>query len=245
MTDLDLFDEQRSVRLKQRLWGAAVLIALAVIFLPLLLDGAGSESEYRRVERLREEPPRLTGNATLDSNKLSGHLKENAKLLDNAATSGTPTSESAQPKAQPPANASADAGDVRQIVQADRRLDRSSVGQPSVAPNFSRKPDQASDKQAQSNTSVPASAASGNTASADLLSAWVVQAGSFRERENALAVRDRLRRAGFPSFVTETEVGTLTYRVQVGPMINLQQAESSRDKVMSLLKREAIVISYP
>lgn len=44
-------------RLRQRLWGAAVLIAIAVIVLPLLLDGAGSESQFRRVEQLREEPP--------------------------------------------------------------------------------------------------------------------------------------------------------------------------------------------
>lgn len=56
---MDSLQEQRSVRLRQRLWGAAVLIALLVIFLPLLLDGSGSESQYRRVERLRAEPPRI------------------------------------------------------------------------------------------------------------------------------------------------------------------------------------------
>jgi len=250
VTDLDLFDEQRSVRLKQRLWGAAVLIALAVIFLPLLLDGAGSESEYRRVERLREEPPRLTGDATLDTNKLSGRLKENAKLAANATTS-----EPAQGDTGSNNTALAGTDTSRQIQQADRRLDRSSVAQPNVALNFSRKPDQTD--QAESNTAqstqndasasadVPSAESTDKASGTDLLSAWVVQAGSFRERENALAVRDRLRRAGFPSFVTETDVGTLTYRVQVGPMINLQQAERSRDKVMSLLKREAIVISYP
>ncbi|PIE36704.1 MAG: hypothetical protein CSA54_03615 [Gammaproteobacteria bacterium] len=36
-----------------------MLIALAVIVLPLLLDGRGSESKFRRVEQLREEPPRV------------------------------------------------------------------------------------------------------------------------------------------------------------------------------------------
>ena len=51
--------ERDAARLRQRLWGAAVLIALAVLVLPLLLDGAGSESRFRRVEKLREEPPRI------------------------------------------------------------------------------------------------------------------------------------------------------------------------------------------
>ncbi|MFK7995951.1 MAG: SPOR domain-containing protein [Granulosicoccus sp.] len=55
----DSFEEDNSSQLRQRLWGAAVLIAIAVIVLPLLLDGAGSESQFRRVERLREEPPAI------------------------------------------------------------------------------------------------------------------------------------------------------------------------------------------
>ncbi len=235
MTDLDLLDEQRSTRLKQRLWGAAVLIALAVIFLPLLLDGAGSESEYRRVERLREEPPRLTGDGTLDTNKLSGRLKENTKLLNNATSS-----ESVSSNAAATSELSVGANDNPVIESADRRLDRSSVATPTAIAKIN--PTQ--DPVPAANVAVPAPKSTGG-ANTDPLNAWVVQAGSFRERENALAVRDRLRRAGFPSFVTETKVGALTYRVQVGPMINLQQAERSRDKVIALLKRDAIVVSYP
>ncbi len=41
---------------RQRFWGALVLIAVAVIALPLLLDGAGTQSQFRRVESLQEEP---------------------------------------------------------------------------------------------------------------------------------------------------------------------------------------------
>ncbi len=55
----DPFREDDSSQLRKRLWGAAVLIAIAVIVLPLLLDGGGSESQFRRVERLREEPPAI------------------------------------------------------------------------------------------------------------------------------------------------------------------------------------------
>ncbi|MFK7892920.1 MAG: SPOR domain-containing protein [Granulosicoccus sp.] len=55
----DPFDPRVSASGRQRLWGAAVLFAIGVITLPFLLDGSGSESEnkFRRVEKLREEPP--------------------------------------------------------------------------------------------------------------------------------------------------------------------------------------------
>jgi len=55
----DSFEEDDSAKLRKQLWGAAVLIAIAVIVLPWLLDGAGSESQFRRVEQLREEPPAI------------------------------------------------------------------------------------------------------------------------------------------------------------------------------------------
>jgi len=74
--------------------------------------------------------------------------------------------------------------------------------------------------------------------------AYVVQAGSFRDEENALAVRDRLRRAGYPSFVTLSNDETV-FRVRVGPMINKDQASNVRENVKSLLGRDAFVMPYP
>ena len=88
---------------------------------------------------------------------------------------------------------------------------------------------------------------SGKNESPDIeqMRAWVVQAGSFNTEDNALAVRDNLRQAGYPSFVTPTETEPPVYRVRVGPMIDLQQAETKRDEVIDFLGREAIVVSYP
>ena len=211
MSAIDPLDEQKAVRLRQRLWGAAVLIALLVIFLPLLLDGAGSESQYRRVERLRAEPPRV-----IDA---QGVLEP----------------------AEPVTDRSNDVETVRPIaVEAvDNEV---MVKDPVIVPNDT------SGLAAQPQN--PAIEPSPQVEplvkqSAEPLKAWVVQAGSFGDEVNALAVRDKLRRAGFPSFVTPTDSATPLYRVRVGPMINLQQAEINRDKVMQLLSREAIVVSYP
>ncbi len=196
MTSLDPLDEEKSVRLRQRLWGAAVFIALLVIFLPLLLDGAGSESQYRRVERLREEPPRV-----IDAQ-------------------GNPEAVQVIPQKSEPAPEPNELIAIEPTIAPQDEL-------PIIEP-------------------VPARPAQVQApANAQVLEAWVVQAGSFREEVNAIAVRDKLRRAGYPSFVTPTDEQTPLYRVRVGPMISLQHAEQSREKVAQLLQRDAIVVSYP
>ena len=182
-------DEQQSDKLQQRLWGAAVLIALAVIFLPLLLDGSGSESQFRRVERLREEPPRIIG----------GRESANTDPVDAQSAPATTEATGAEAAAR-----EAPLPEVRAVDSPRQRLDVGSAR----------------------------------------LTAWVVQAGSFRDEQNALAVRDRLRRAGFPSFVSSS-TDNAYFRVQVGPMIDKQRAAQIREQVVSLLGREALVVTYP
>lgn len=195
MASDDISEEQQSLKLRQRLWGAAVLIAIAVIVLPLILDGAGSESQFRRVERLREEPPRI-----IDEQGNSERVSiPEMRVSKNTGTNPT-------------------AVDIR-IGEADP-------------------PDYLKDGE-----SIPATSSRRTTR--ESLSAWVVQAGSYREEVNAVAVRDRLRRAGYPSFVTESDSGGAVFRVQVGPMIDQGRAEFTRDKVEKLLGRDAIVTSYP
>ncbi len=217
MSQIDPLDEQRSVRLRQRLWGAAVLIALLVIFLPLILDGSGSESQYRRVERLRAEPPRILD---ADGNPESGSILSATPVATKTLAAEPATAAQAEQPITLPETTSETAANstVEQPVPSPAAQPTEQV-MPTAQPNVDLKPES--------------------------LSAWVVQAGSFSDEQNALAVRDRLRRAGYPSFVTPTEAGTVMYRVRVGPMINLQQAEANRDKVMQLLDREAIVVSYP
>ena len=188
-------DGARDARLRQRLWGAAVLIAVLVIVLPLLLDGAGSESQFRRVERLREEPPVVIGG-------------------DGAAASGAGAGASGVD-----APGERAALDIR--VGEDDPTDYMLDGAPRTD---RRAPD-------------PRTAAT----------AWVVQAGSFAEEANALRLRDRLRRAGHPSFVgaVEGRDGRAVYRVRVGPTIERDRAEGIRAAVEGLLGREAIVTGYP
>ncbi|MFK7852670.1 MAG: SPOR domain-containing protein [Granulosicoccus sp.] len=193
----DSFDEDDGSHFRQRLWGAAVLIAIAVIVLPLLLDGAGSESQFRRVERLREEPPRIVDPAQPDSP---------AKPVPEMRAVGD--------------------GNVSTAGKLDIK-----VGEDDP-PDYMKAEKEVRETLRQNRNTAP-------------LTAWVVQAGSFREENNAIAVRDRLRRAGFASFVRDRESSTDLFRVLVGPMISESGANTARDKVIALLGRDAIVLSYP
>jgi DedD protein len=90
----------------------------------------------------------------------------------------------------------------------------------------------------------PAAPLVGKAVGAGVLTAWVVQAGSFGDEQNAIAVRDRLRRAGHPSFINASDDQSL-FRVKVGPMTNQDQAKRTRDDVIELLGRDALVTAYP
>ncbi len=221
----DQLEELRAQKLRQRLWGATIIIALAVIFLPLLLDGSGSESQFRRVERLREEPPRvinIDGSRETVTVPLSNTSKEDSwwqrmkrRFSENPPGTG-------------PVRRTTD----QSLVDSDDSLPASQ--------SATRRP-------VVDNTVTPVAVETESTAPVldnNSFKAWVVQAGSFRDEANAMAVRDRLRRAGYPSFVTLSNDGTV-FRVRVGPMIDKDQAGTVRDDVISLLGRDALVMPYP
>ena len=78
------------------------------------------------------------------------------------------------------------------------------------------------------------------------VTAWIVQVGSFSDNDNAQALRDKLRKMGYASFVeaVKGEQG-MVYRVRVGPELTRKSAE----KLSVRLKKDAnltgLVQSYP
>jgi len=181
------FEEDNDGNFRQRLWGAAVFIAILVIVLPLLLDGAGSESQFKRVEKLRQEPPNI-----IDRNGLT-----TTQTIPETA-----------------GNNSTDFPRIR-IGEDD-------------PPSYQEASEQVRESLRQNREAAP-------------LTAWVVQAGSFNDQENALAVRNLLRRSGYASFVRDREAITEPFRVLVGPMISRQTADGARQAVETLLGRDALV----
>ncbi len=77
--------------------------------------------------------------------------------------------------------------------------------------------------------------------------AWVVQVASFSERNKALTLRDRLRKAQYPTFVESIagKQGT-HYRVRVGPVVKRNNAEQWKKTIAKKFKvKDALVMRHP
>lgn len=73
---------------------------------------------------------------------------------------------------------------------------------------------------------------------------WFVQVGIFSSKQNALSLRDKIRKQGF-SVTISTVSGKkgLLYRVRVGPEINKNRAIAAKKKVERLNKIKGIISS--
>lgn len=198
------FDDEEGGNIRQRLWGAAVFIAIMVIVLPLLLDGAGSESQFRRVEKLRQEPPSIVDT---DGSREVQHIPS----MRSVRQDGTPVK---------------GASDIASDLLSNIRIGEDDP------PDYMKAEKEVREALQQTRSKTP-------------LTAWVVQAGSFTDQENAVVVRDRLRRGGFASFVRDRETESEPFRVLVGPMISEESANAARRRVADLLRVEAMVLTYP
>ncbi len=76
---------------------------------------------------------------------------------------------------------------------------------------------------------------------------WVVQVASFSRRDNALALRDRLRQHGHPCFVEAVKdaKGQTVYRVRVGPLLSRGEAETLQRRLVEEVDLKGLVLRYP
>lgn len=157
--------------LKQRLVGAIVLVALAVIFIPMIFDDAKLEPEDIRVTI----PPRPA----------------------------MPPVKITQP--EPPA--------VRPQETVVAAEDAPSTGE------------------AQLPQQLPES--------------WVLQVASFKERENADALRDRLRKEDYKAYVRfRPHKEPALARVFVGPELDRRVVERYKEELQQKFKLDGIVVQF-
>ena len=252
--------------LKRRLLGAAVLIALAVIVLPLLLDGSGSESKFRRVENVREYPPRIIG---ADGEPELPIPRPTPAEPVVAAAQEVKTGVDVKPAADPAPKAmeETDNGLLAKLMEGatEAEPEKPQIVSEQAAEVVQRRnsPSAEIDRalaklgelppQSTDTVDVPApdqiAPIAGATVGDGLQSeAWVVQAGSFADQENALGLRDALRDRGFPSFVATAGdrdfTETVRFRVQVGPMADRVMAQQRQHEIERLTGRSALVRQY-
>ena len=207
---------------KQRLIGAVVLVALAVIFIPMMLKGPVDRGT---VNVPIEIPPR-------PNMPVSGQTAaEGDHMARRAPTPVYGESAPAQSDNAPSQQASAP--------------DKEEAPGPAKSESTT-----APAQQSASSTEPKASAPAGKsepvaTRTPPELAEWAVQVGSFRNKANALGLRDQLRKKGYDAYVDEVELdGKPLYRLRVGPVAKRPKAEELARKLKSEEKVNALVVSH-
>lgn len=228
-------------RLKQRLVGALVLVSLAVLFIPMLLDTphdafeelSTTPSPERPQHRLEPEtiplegtrPPRL--DAEVDRERERDASSADAASRGEPFEAPAPAREPAEAPVPVPAPASTEPPappSTRESAEPAPRTESSS---------------------ARAGTDSPARETSGKQPAAVSGGKWAIQLGSFLQSKNARALRARLHAKGYPAFIESgaSEQGEIT-RVFVGPMSDRERAQDSAEKLRRELQLEGIVVPY-
>lgn len=230
--------------LKQRLIGAAVLVALAMIFLPMLLKGPDTaEPDAARVPlempsapdqefETRELPLNTPAPVTAEGGVLG--------LEPRSATSGddpnavATVDQTGQPAARAdfdPAAEQAPAPDTATVQAVDAATGLAQTPAPAVPAVPPAPPAPVAAPPAP----LPASAAAGR---------YAVNVGSFSNLDNARALADRLRAAGLPLTSEAVDVsGKPAMRLRVGPYGDRTAAEAARLRVESVTGGSANVVA--
>lgn len=203
--------------LKQRLVGAIVLVAIAVLFLPSLFN-----RDSRRVVDLSSEipsgPPVTTRLLEVPEPKQPQNIPAAKPLAENypheEAVSAVPSSP--------------EDGDTSDFPESKPAPDIDSTSQGQTPPE----PETAETAEAELNAQgVPR--------------AWSLQVGSFESGERAVALLERLQGAGYKSYIREgISTQGVVHRVFAGPKINKAMAQSEKRAIDEQFGTAALIVEF-
>jgi DedD protein len=218
-------DERGTFVLKHRLTGAAILIAFAVMVLPMLLGGP-------------EDPYRDQAGGDTGGDSDTKVFRSNITPIGGATPTvqdRQDTEETAQsrPESPPPASGDGEASEPVQSAgsgEADGGQDKEASETDDVASEVAARDDKKEDQKQEGGVS----------------RGWIVQVGTFKNQENVKSIVDRLEKGGFESSTTEvdTSEGPAT-RVWVGPYETRVEAARIKTRVKQKTGSEGLIVAYP
>lgn len=203
-------------RVKERLIGASILVALIVLVVPELLSGP-KPAVGPPAATLPAATPEPLRNVTVD--------------LSTSKSAASPDAEAAS---SPPASAAIAAPAARDV--ANPAAAAASPAPPNLSPHAAPNRVPASPAAAAGNPrGRPAVVESAARSPISATRAWSVQLGSFASRANADNLARQLRGQGFSVYVAPGGSGSaVRYRVRVGPLANRESAERTAAKLKTL-----------
>jgi len=217
------------IQLKQRLVGITVIFSLAVIFLPMLLDGSGRSPQHldvsippapeissdnqlqQRVIELKKKAENLTQLKPVIVDEISDPIeKEEIVKKENDEKPTEPTVAKTEQKPQP--------------VTEKPPLIKKQPEQ-KAAPVAQKKPQ-------------PKPQVGGLS--------YVIQIGSFQDKSKAYKERDRLRKSKLSAVFIERYVnkGVPSYRVRMGPFLSKKKAKVVSNKIRAKYNIKGLVMKY-
>ena len=190
------------VRLKERLIGALVVVAIAVLVLPWILDDDKGEGSF--TSQIPPAPPAPEARSV----QLSQPRPLDEAAFDDSiiAADTTSTSTEVLPAGNGPETAEAPVGEAS--------------GTDTVKPVPAERP-------------------------APVQAGFVIQLGTFSNRDNAERLVQTLRAQKFAAYTkVDSRTDPVVVRVMVGPMARREQADAQLARVRTLSGQNAIVVAY-
>ena len=231
--------------IKQRLIGAIVLVALAIIFLPGILGQKKQQSEFR--SQIPKKPETLKKQLNLPK---SQPVNETTPSSDSEVDETASGAEITKP--------SSDKSSTAEKLTSEHSKSTPGNAEKTIDTDSSSKSSTQTDKVLtdpvkQTNT-IPAAQQTDKTkpkadskpAKTLTKSSWLVQVGSFSSNENANALVKKLEANQLKAFARPATLdnGKVLYRVYVGPWLEKKQAEQRMDKVRTITQLNPIVIAW-
>ncbi len=210
-------------KLKQRLLGSAVIVSLIVIFLPMLFTQKIEQTDEQQWA-IPDAPKQFENNILpLPTEPLESEASASESAATASPKTGTSTLEHRESAPEP-----------------DKQAQPQSPTTP-VEPAVTASPKANAEKRGKA---TPAQTKT-TTNKKSHLSAWVIQIGSFSRKKNALAFRNKLRAAGFTTFIEplSAQNGTM-YRVRVGPELDKKRTTDKLAKLKKQFKLRGIIVPY-
>ena len=209
--------------LKERIVGAVVLVVIAVLVVPVFLDGPAPDGE------MISESVTLPGQDGGDDRRtVVLQLDRDQPLpVSGSSPDARPASTSSPAdNGDSPAAAPAENRDVAPtaVAAAPQEEEREPVSEPEPEPEPPvREPDPP-----------PSAAAVDVTATESATGMWAVQIGSFSNKENADRLAAGLREKGYAAFLSQVRTGGgELHRVRIGPQKDRDSAEAVAAKLAS------------
>ncbi len=230
-------------QLKQRLVGVTVIFSLAVIFIPMLLDGAGTRPEPVQVD-IPEKP--VIEHFDVVQPKIIELQKQAADIPSMHARIVDKISDPPNKKTASPVQSTTVATNRTAAVKSPHkaatktRIKPGSVAKP-VQKSVEQKPARRGKKDSPlaDAASVAKTLAGGNT--------WIIQAASFNDKGKAYRLRDKLRRSRLANdvFIEKFRHGAvMSYRVRLGMFLTRKKAVIVANKLRAKFNIKGLVQKY-